>query len=138
MNQRFPKAEHLCSRRLMERLHAEGHRLMAFPYSVQWLEEASLPVPCQVLIVAPKRRLHHAVDRNRIRRLTRECYRLRKEPLLQLLEDRGMHITLSFVYVHNELMTYSQLSRRFDKLMVALQNELSHEKAVPGAEMAVE
>lgn len=89
----------------MERLHAEGHRLKVFPYSVQWLEEPTLPVPCQVLIIVPKRRLRHAVDRNRIKRLTRECYRKHKEPLLRLLQERGLCITLSLVYLHNELMT---------------------------------
>ena len=122
----------------MERLHAEGHRLMVFPYSVQWLAVPSTEVPCQVLIVVPKRRLHHAVDRNRMKRLTRECYRRRKEPLFQLLQDRGIHIVLSLVYIHDELMTYEQLCPRFDKLMAALQNELSHEDLVQSSEMAAE
>lgn len=138
MNRRFPKAEHLCSRRLMERLHAEGHRLRVFPYSVQWIEEPSLEVSCQVLIVVPKRRLHHAVDRNRIKRLTRECYRLHKEAIFQILQECDMHITLSLVYIHDDLMTYEQLKHKFDKLMEALQNELLHEKTLPSARMAVE
>lgn len=138
MNQRFPKAEHLCSRRLIERLHAEGQRIKAFPYSVQWISEPRLEVPCQVLIVVPKRRLHHAVDRNRIKRLTRECYRLHKEPLLTLLKEKGEKITLSFVYVHNELMTFAQLSHRIDKALETLQKELTHEETVSGAEMAAE
>lgn len=122
----------------MERLHAEGHRLRVFPYSVQWLAVPSTEVPCQVLIVVPKRRLHHAVDRNRMKRLTRECYRRRKEPLFQLLQDRGIHIVLSLVYIHDELMTYEQLCPRFDKLMAALQNELSLEDLVQSSEMAAE
>ena len=35
----------------------------------------------QVLIVAPKRRLRHAVDRNRAKRQMREAYRLQKHIL---------------------------------------------------------
>ena len=122
----------------MERLHAEGHRLRTFPYSVQWVEEPSLEVPCQVLIVVPKRRLHHAVDRNRMKRLTRECYRLRKEPLFHLLQQRNLRIALSLVYIHDSLMTYDQLSSRFDKLMAALINDLTHEEPVQSPEMAAE
>lgn len=122
----------------MERLHAEGHRLRVFPYSVQWVEERSLEVPCQVLIVVPKRRLHHAVDRNRIKRLTRECYRRRKAPLFQLLQERGSHIALSFVYIHDNLMTYDQISTRFDKLMTALINDLTHEKPLQSFEVAAQ
>ena len=79
--------------------------MMAFPYSVQWLEVPELDVPCQVLIVAPKRKLKHAVDRNRMKRLTRECYRRHKGSLVSLLQERGMRITLSLVYIHNELMS---------------------------------
>ena len=52
----FSKEERLCSRQLMDRLYSEGHRLMAFPFSVQWMVvEGST----QVMIVAPKRRFHH-------------------------------------------------------------------------------
>ena len=125
MNVSFPKKEHLCSRRLIERLYRDGRRLMAFPYSVLWHPEPELPVPCQVLIVAPKRRFHHAVDRNRVKRLTRECYRLHKQQLIELLQQKQMHITLSLVYVHNELFTYEQLSNKFDKLMAQLSKDIN-------------
>lgn len=98
---------------------------MAFPYSVFWLEEPALDVPCQVMVVAPKRKFKRAVDRNRIKRLTRECYRLRKEPLIMQLQQRDMHITLALVYIHNELMTYDRLQHRFDKLMLSLEKEIA-------------
>ena len=125
MNATFPKAEHLCSRRLIDRLYAEGHRLMAFPYSVMWLEEPAIDVPCQVMVVAPKRKFKHAVDRNRVKRLTRECYRHRKEPLFEYLRQRDMHITLALVYIHNELMTYDQMQHRFDRLMPMLEEAIA-------------
>lgn len=112
----FSKDERLCSRRLIDRLYAEGHRLMAFPYSVQWLLVDD-PGCRQVMIVAPKRRFHHAVDRNRVRRLTRECYRLRKHKLYDLLADRHQGILLSLVYVHTSILTYDQLGRKMDRLI---------------------
>lgn len=109
----------------MDRLYNEGHRLMAFPYSVQWMKvEESLPTPCQVMIVAPKRKFHHAVDRNRVRRLTRECYRLRKPAFYQFLQEHNLHITLSLIYVHNEIMSYEQLGHKMDKLFVQLKKEI--------------
>ena len=119
MNATFGKEERLCSRRLIDRLYAEGHRLMAFPYSVQWRLEP-LPVPCQVMIVAPKRKFRHAVDRNRVKRLTRECWRVRKQMLYQHLEERGIGITLALVYVHNEIFDHEHLGRKMDKLVEAL------------------
>jgi ribonuclease P protein component len=120
----FGKEERLCSRKLIDRLYAEGHRLMAYPFSVQWIATDG-PAPCQVMIVAPKRRFHHAVDRNRVRRLTRECWRRRKPALYDFLQQHNLCIALSLVYVHNEIMTYEQLSRKADKLMAALEHDIA-------------
>lgn len=120
----FGKEERLCSRKLIDRLYAEGHRLMAYPFSVQWIATDG-PAPCQVMIVAPKRRFHHAVDRNRVRRLTRECWRRRKPVLYDFLQQHNLCIALSLVYVHNEIMTYEQLSRKADKLMAALEHDIA-------------
>ncbi len=118
----FKKEERLCSRQLIDRLYNEGHRLMAFPYSVQWMK---VDGPCQVIIVAPKRKFHHAVDRNRVRRLTRECYRLRKHILYQFLEEHGISIVFSMIYIHNEIMPYEQLGHKMDKLLTALEKEIT-------------
>lgn len=121
----FKKEERLCSRQLMDRLYNEGHRLMAFPYSVQWMTvEEFLPAPCQVMIVAPKRKFHHAVDRNRVRRLTRECYRLRKPAFYKFLDSHNLHIVFSMVYIHNEILTYEQLGNKMDKLLSLLEKEI--------------
>ncbi len=141
MTYTFHKCERLCSRRLIDRLYAEGRRLMAYPYSIQWLAidnadrapsenrtshptppspHPAPPPPCQVMIVAPKRRFRHAVDRNRVKRLTRECYRMRKHLLYDLLAQNGLRIALALVYVGNEIMTYQQLERKMDKLVEAL------------------
>lgn len=122
----FKKEERLCSRRLIDQLYEEGHRLMAFPYSVQWMVigKSHADTPCQVLIVAPKRKFHHAVDRNRIKRLTRECYRLRKPALYSFLEEHSISIVFSMVYIHNEIMSFEQLGKKMDKLLESLEKEI--------------
>lgn len=140
----FKKEERLCSRQLIDRLYAEGHRLMAFPYSVQWMtlesgEPLSHPATqplrnpaTQVMIVAPKRKFHHAVDRNRVRRLTRECYRLRKHALYDFLQQHSLTLVFSMVYIHNEIMSYDQLGHKMDKLLAALQKDiLAHQQPTP-------
>ncbi len=162
----FKKEERLCSRQLIDRLYAEGHRLMAFPYSVQWMtlesgewraesgewrvesgeplshsetqklrNSATQPLrnpATQVMIVAPKRKFHHAVDRNRVRRLTRECYRLRKHALYDFLQQHGLTLVFSMVYIHNEIMSYDQLGHKMDKLLAALQKDiLAHQQPTP-------
>ena len=117
----FCKDERLCSRRLIDRLYSEGHRLMAFPYSVQWMK---VDGPCQVMIVAPKRKFRHAVDRNRVRRLTRECYRLRKDTFYAFLQEHGISIVFSMVYIHNEILTCEQLGQKMDRLLSVLEKDI--------------
>lgn len=120
----FPKSERLCSHRLIDQLYAEGHRLMAFPYSVQWMEAKDLSESCQVMIVAPKRKFKHAVDRNRVRRLTRECWRKQKDSFCDSLREFDCSIVFSLVYVHNEIMPFAQLEHKMDKLLTALLQDI--------------
>lgn len=99
---------------------------MVFPLSIHWtfVENGVLPCRLQTVIVAPKKKLHHAVDRNRAKRLMRECYRLRKQQLIDILEQQDKSLILGINYIHNEVMSFQQLSNRFDKLLPLLINQL--------------
>lgn len=121
---RFPKSERLCSRPLIDHLYAHGHKLMAFPYSIHWIPVDSSGIPCKVLISTSKRKFHHAVDRNRVKRLTRECYRRHKHRLFAILNASGISILLSINYIHNEIMDSAQLDHKFDKLIPQLEKSI--------------
>lgn len=116
----FGKQERLCSKKLIDALFLSGHRLMLFPYSVHWMvcPEGTLPhgIPAQVLIGTSKKKFHHAVDRNRVKRLTRECYRIHKPQLTEYLNSQGITIVLALNYIHNEIFDYHTLSHKFDRL----------------------
>lgn len=122
----FSKKERLCSRIKIGNVYASRHKLLVFPYSVHWYleQEGELPSPAQVLIATTKRKFKHAVDRNKVKRLTRECYRLRKPQLYQFLRERNLSLVLSVNYIHNEILTFQQLSEKFDKLIPSLMNQI--------------
>ncbi len=123
-NFQFPKKERLCSEKLIEELFRSGHRMMVFPYSVHWImvDADTLPegIPAQVLIATSKKKFHHAVDRNRVKRLTRECYRMHKPQLYEYLREHGLLLALSINYVHNEIFDFATLMHKFDKLTTSL------------------
>lgn len=93
----FPKAERLKSRKQIEALFRSGKSFNVFPLRVfyRW-EGEGIP---RVGVGAPKRHFKRAVDRNRIKRLLREGYRLQK----QVLSDAppGLHVFI--VYTGKEL-----------------------------------
>lgn len=127
----FPKKEHLCSQKLLDLTFGSGHRLMVFPFSVHWAicHKNSLPedVTAQVLIATSKKKFHHAVDRNRVKRLMRECYRLHKCQICHPLEGTEMALLVAINYVHNHIFDYAYLYRKFDKLTDLLTAAISKE-----------
>ena len=130
------KPERLCTRKKIERLFAQGNGFMCFPYSVRWIEDADAATgavpPVQVLVGVSKRRLHRAVDRNRVKRLTRECYRLRKQELYDALDNLSAPpILLSLNYVDTQLPDYHKLAQKFDTLVLRLQKEVALETIEP-------
>lgn len=64
------------------------------------------------------RNFKKAVDRNRIKRLMREAYRLQKNPLREHLQESRKSIAVFFVYTGNELPQYDVV---FEKINTALQ-----------------
>ncbi len=82
------KSERLYLREEIRQLFESRSRFVCYPYRVVWrLEEPSVE-PLKVLISVPKRLIRHAVDRNTIKRRTREAWRLQKGPLRRSQQSR--------------------------------------------------
>jgi ribonuclease P protein component len=78
-SQTYSKKEKLKSKKLIDQLFSEGHSVSAFPLRLVYLnthfDEAVL---AKTGVSVSKRNFKTAVDRNRIKRLLREAYRLNK------------------------------------------------------------
>jgi len=74
--------------------------------------------PLQAGFTVSTRHFKKAVDRNRIRRLMRESYRLQKNNLLNELQENHKSVAIFFIYTGNELPQYKDV---FEKIGSALQ-----------------
>jgi ribonuclease P protein component len=119
----FPRAEHLKSKKLIEQLFEGGSKFKARPLVVRYLEVA-LPeaVPCQAMVSVSKRSFKRAVDRNRIKRLMRESWRLQKQPVLHALEAQQKQAAVVFIFVGKEMPTFEEMQKSMVTVVEQLTN----------------
>ncbi len=114
---RLYKREKLCSLTAIELLFAkkESQSASAYPLRAVWrVNERRSGQTAQFFISIPKKRLKRAVDRVKMRRRTREAYRLSRH-MLQLPENTPVDI--AFIYLANDLQPYASIERAMAKLL---------------------
>jgi ribonuclease P protein component len=79
-----------------------------------------LPVKLRVAVSVGNRFFKKAVDRNRIKRLLRECWRLQKPALQSVLEGKKKSADLFIIYTGTSLPAWKEL----DKSMKSLLNKM--------------
>ncbi|MBQ2339933.1 MAG: ribonuclease P protein component [Bacteroidaceae bacterium] len=122
MRETFTKAERICSKLLIDKLFTGGNASMAaFPLRAVYMfidaedEKLSLKSPISVLISVPKRKLHLAVDRNRLKRQVREAYRRNKQSLYALMEEKKLHLAIAFICISDQPAETEQVTRAVKK-----------------------
>jgi len=107
MAQRFtlPKQERLCSRKIIESVFEGKKVIHLFPFSIYY-QFCSLPSPAsiQIAFAVSKKNFKRAVDRNKVKRLMREAYRLNKELLTPHSFEK--QIALVSVYHAREILPF--------------------------------
>lgn len=81
------------------------------------------PPPVQAGFGAGSRHFKKAVDRNRIKRLCREAYRLQKQPLYDHLGSRGLTLAVFFIYTGKDLPDYQTVTGKIAVILQKLVRE---------------
>ncbi len=104
----FPKNNRLCGQLRIAQLYREGKRFVAWPLRVTWSPAEG---ETKILVWAPKSLFKHAVQRNHMRRLMREAYRLNQD----LLGDAHYQIALN--YMDKEEQPYAVIEKAVCKAL---------------------
>jgi ribonuclease P protein component len=124
----FKKEERLCAKKTIDFLFKNGKPMFSYPFNVKWhYNDLTTTFPAQVLIVVSKRNFKKAKDRNRIKRIIREAYRLHKHILYQYLNDKNKKIVLTLIYTEKEILNYHFVE---DKIILTLQRLIKLQEKV--------
>ena len=132
MNYGLTKSERLTSQLVIDKLFAGGNASMAaFPLRIVFMQveksekNGSDEPPVSILVSVPKKRFRHAVDRNRMKRLVREAYRLNKHILWDALEGKDVRLVLAFVCITDTLPTFYSVNKSMRKALARIAERLN-------------
>ena len=126
----FPKAEHLKSRKQIDHLFTGGKAFSVFPVRVIYQFTAAEKPNLQVGVTASKKYFKRAVDRNRLKRLLREAYRLQKEELWLQVKERAKNGAVFFIYTDKTMADFQTVKTAMAKCLQRLSKSLQSEDAV--------
>lgn len=115
------KTERLKSRKAIDHLFDKGQRFSVGSLRVYFLPVESAGIRAGVSVSS--KNFSKAVDRNRIKRLLRETYRLQKHLLLAALPmNKG--VDLFFVYTEKQLPEFLPLKAQMEKALLKINTHL--------------
>lgn len=91
-------------------------------------QDASIPL--QAGVTVSSRNFKKAVERNRVKRILREAYRLQKLPLQHTLEEQKRSLALFFIYTGRELPVYIEVYKKMGIILQKLQKDIINSSGI--------
>lgn len=124
MNYSFPKHTRLKNSKAIAMLFQSGNQLKKFPIKIVYsqADQDALEPVIKVAFSVPKRNFKRAVDRNYLKRILRESYRLQKQ-ILQLQTNKSYNIM--FIYLSKEKSNFVTIKPKMEQLLLKFNEEIN-------------
>ncbi len=123
----YNKKEKLKSKKELDSLFEKGKSFLVFPLKIFYnFSEKENENNINVGVGVSKRNFKNATDRNRIKRLLREAYRLNKLPIHQNITNKQLHFFILFIdktMPENRMAIDNKMIKVLDKLNTIYTNE---------------
>ncbi|MBX2985098.1 MAG: ribonuclease P protein component [Bacteroidia bacterium] len=122
----FSKNEKLCSKKNIQTVFEKGEKFTSYPFFFVYILNAHIEPtpPVKVLISVSKKKFNRAVDRNRIKRLCRETYRLNKHILFDGIKGTEQEVHLTIHFIATEEKPFAFIHEQMKKALTQLVNEI--------------
>jgi ribonuclease P protein component len=125
MSLSYPKKEKLKSQKLIEQLFSEGKSVSAYPLRMVYLKsEFDDDTQFKTGVSVSKRNFKKAVDRNRIKRLLREGYRLNKGAYFNNISSC---YTLMILYIGKDGTDFDSVNKKMKQLLETFSKKVSQQ-----------
>jgi len=105
----LPKKERLSSKKKIDALFTKGASFYFYPFSIKFLPVSDEDITYhQMMVSVSKRNFKKAVDRNRVKRLVKESYRLNKYQL----NDAAQYYTIAYIYTAKEVHDFRFIEKK--------------------------
>ncbi|HLF45610.1 MAG TPA: ribonuclease P protein component [Chitinophagaceae bacterium] len=129
------KKERLKSRKQIERLFSKGKKFIVAPFRILYLTDLTPNAPggpavkekslLQVGVAVSAKNFKKATDRNRIKRLTREAWRLQKNNLKEKLATGDQQLNVFLIYTAREMPVYNLVKEKVAVILQKLSGKLN-------------
>lgn len=120
----YSTSEKLKSRKLLNQVFAEGKSLNVYPLKITYLlKEIDTTSNAQMGVGSSSRHFKKAVQRNRIKRLLRESYRLQKNNLLELLPEKKQLIAF-VLFIGKDMSETALIPQKMQLVLDKLANSI--------------
>jgi len=120
----YPKNEKLKSRKTIDLLFSEGKSVSKYPLRLVFTPIDEVDEKLKFGVSVSKKYFKKAVDRNYFKRVLRECYRLNKHLLLEVMEKP---YAIMFFYQTSERLSYQEINEKtvllFEKFSASIKTE---------------
>lgn len=121
-NYKLPKQERLSGRKRIGTLFSEGSGGFVYPFRYVFISSDSEKGEggVSILVSVPKKNHKRAVRRNKLRRRTRESFRLGKAGISDKAVRAAKQIDLALIYVSKEIEEYKTIENAVGKILAQI------------------
>ncbi|MEL7003464.1 MAG: ribonuclease P protein component [Bacteroidota bacterium] len=113
--QTFGKSERLHKKKEIKELFDKGSSFYLYPFKVLHLTAKEETVNPKILISVSKRSFKRAVDRNKVKRLIREAYRINKHNI-----QSKQNLLIAYIYTPKEILSFSLIEKKLKQVLSRL------------------